>query len=48
LLEGFARWRAQLLEKGHVVVAATVLEEIGYTDMWKQDKSTEPPGAWKT
>ncbi|MCQ4162074.1 UvrD-helicase domain-containing protein [Roseomonas sp. GC11] len=44
LLEGFARWRAALAQEGHVVVAATLLEESGYTDMWKQDKSPEAPG----
>ena len=27
-----------------MVVAATLLDESGYTDMWKQDKSPEAPG----
>ncbi|MFC4166617.1 ATP-dependent helicase [Teichococcus aestuarii] len=44
LLEGFARWREGLGREGHVVVAATLLEESGYTEMWKQDKSPEAPG----
>jgi len=44
LLEGFARWRAALSKDGHVVVAATLLDESGYTDMWKQDKSPEAAG----
>jgi DNA helicase-2/ATP-dependent DNA helicase PcrA len=44
LLEGFARWRAMLPNEGHVVMAATLLEESGYTDMWKQDRSPEAPG----
>jgi DNA helicase-2/ATP-dependent DNA helicase PcrA len=44
LLEGFARWRAQLSAEGHVVVAGTMLDESGYTDMWKQDKSPEAAG----
>ena len=44
LMQGFARWRAQLGREGHVVTAATVLEESGYTDMWKQDRSAEAPG----
>jgi DNA helicase-2/ATP-dependent DNA helicase PcrA len=44
LLEGFARWREALSRDGHVVVAATLLEESGYTDMWKQDKSPEAAG----
>lgn len=44
LLEGFARWREMLSREGHVVVAATLLDESGYTEMWKQDKSPEAPG----
>lgn len=44
LLEGFARWREGLAREGHVMVAATLLEESGYTEMWKQDKSPEAPG----
>nr|WP_235913607.1 UvrD-helicase domain-containing protein [Pseudoroseomonas coralli] len=44
LLEGFARWREMLPREGHVVVAGTLLDESGYTDMWKQDKSPEAPG----
>ena len=44
LLQGFARWREMLPKDGHVVVAATLLDESGYTDMWKQDKSPEAPG----
>ncbi|HWX51499.1 MAG TPA: UvrD-helicase domain-containing protein [Roseomonas sp.] len=44
LLEGFARWREMLPREGHVVVAGTLLDESGYTAMWKQDKSPEAPG----
>jgi len=44
LLEAFVRWRAMLPNEGHVVMAATLLEESGYTDMWKQDRSPEAPG----
>lgn len=44
LLQGFDRWRAALAREGHVVVAATLLEESGYTAMWQQDKSPEAPG----
>ncbi len=29
---------------GHVVTVATMLDESGYTEMWKQDKSPEAPG----
>jgi DNA helicase-2/ATP-dependent DNA helicase PcrA len=44
LLRGFARWREALGREGHVLVAATLLDESGYTDMWKADKSPEAPG----
>jgi DNA helicase-2/ATP-dependent DNA helicase PcrA len=44
LLQSFARWRAMLEPEGHVVTVATMLDESGYTDMWKQDKSAEAPG----
>ena len=44
LVRAFARWREMLPREGHVVTAATVLDESGYTDMWKQDKSPEAPG----
>src|SRR5579863_8398547 len=44
LLRGFLRWRAMLETDGHVVTAATLLDESGYTDMWQQDKSPEAPG----
>jgi len=44
LLQGFERWRAALPRDGHVLVAATLLEEAGYTAMWQQDKSPEAPG----
>lgn len=44
LLQGFARWREMLPREGHVVAAATLLDETGYTEMWKQDKSPEAPG----
>ena len=44
LLHGFARWRDVLGKEGHVVAAATLLDESGYTEMWKQDKSPEAAG----
>jgi DNA helicase-2/ATP-dependent DNA helicase PcrA len=34
-----------MLDKdGHVVTIATMLDESGYTEMWRQDKSVEAPG----
>jgi DNA helicase-2/ATP-dependent DNA helicase PcrA len=44
LLEGMARWRAALEREGHIVVAAQILDESGYTEMWKQDRSPEAAG----
>jgi DNA helicase II / ATP-dependent DNA helicase PcrA len=44
LIGGFQRWREMLARDGHVVTIATLLDESGYTDMWKQDKSPEAPG----
>ena len=44
LLAGFERWRDGLARDGHVVTLATMLDESGYTEMWKQDKSPEAPG----
>jgi DNA helicase-2/ATP-dependent DNA helicase PcrA len=44
LLRGFARWREMLGREGHVVTAATLLDESGYTEMWQKDKSPEAPG----
>jgi DNA helicase II / ATP-dependent DNA helicase PcrA len=44
LIHGFARWREMLPREGHVVTAATLLDESGYTEMWKQDRSAEAPG----
>ncbi len=44
LLRGFVRWREMADRDGHVVAAAAMLDESGYTEMWKQDKSPEAPG----
>ena len=44
LLDGFARWREMLEREGHVTTIATMLDESGYTEMWKQDKSPDAPG----
>jgi DNA helicase-2/ATP-dependent DNA helicase PcrA len=41
---GFERWRRMLETDGHVVTAATLLDESGYMEMWRQDKSIEAPG----
>jgi DNA helicase-2/ATP-dependent DNA helicase PcrA len=44
LLRQFEQWRTMLEGDGHVVTVATMLDESGYTEMWKQDKSAEAPG----
>ncbi|MBW8267887.1 UvrD-helicase domain-containing protein [Caldovatus sp. SYSU G05006] len=44
LMRGFARWREQLRRDGHVATVAAMLDESGYTEMWKQDRSPEAPG----
>ena len=44
VVQSFDRWRA--LEQGadHVELVETVLDESGYVDMWRNDKSPEAPG----
>jgi DNA helicase-2/ATP-dependent DNA helicase PcrA len=44
VVEDFARWRAQAPRANHAELAATVLDESGYTRMWQEDKSPEAPG----
>jgi DNA helicase-2/ATP-dependent DNA helicase PcrA len=44
LLRNFTRWREQIAGAGHVATVAAMLDESGYTDMWKNDKSPEAPG----
>jgi DNA helicase-2/ATP-dependent DNA helicase PcrA len=39
-----SRWRAMLGRDGHVATAAAMLDESGYTDMWRNDPSPEAPG----
>lgn len=40
----FERWRKALETTPHTELAETILEESGYTDMWKNDRSAEAPG----
>ncbi len=44
LLEGMARWRAAAQTEPHMVVAAQILDESGYTEMWRLDKTPEAAG----
>jgi DNA helicase-2/ATP-dependent DNA helicase PcrA len=40
----FARWQEALEVKPHTELAEMILEESGYTEMWKNDRSAEAPG----
>ncbi len=44
LLAAFARWRAELDRVGHTELAEIILDESGYTEMWKLDRSADAPG----
>ena len=44
LVESFARWQDMLEKTPHTELGEIVLEESGYTDMWKNDRSAEAPG----
>ncbi len=44
LFAAVAHCRDMLPNDGHVVTMATLLDETGYTGMWKADKSPEAPG----
>ena len=43
-VRGFAAWHGMLEREGHVVTVATMLDERGYTELRKQDKSPDAPG----
>jgi len=40
----FTRWQERLETAPHTELAETILDESGYTDMWKNDRSAEAPG----
>ncbi len=40
----FGRWQEALERIPHIELAEQILEESGYIDMWKADKSAEAPG----
>ncbi|RIK88956.1 MAG: ATP-dependent DNA helicase [Hyphomicrobiales bacterium] len=44
LAASFARWQGMIDTTPHTELAETVLEESGYTEMWKNDRSAEAPG----
>jgi DNA helicase-2/ATP-dependent DNA helicase PcrA len=44
LAANFARWQSLIETKPHTELAETILDESGYTEMWKNDRSPEAPG----
>ena len=44
LIDDFDRWRTHSDQVHHAELAAQVLEESGYLNMWKLDKTPEAPG----
>jgi DNA helicase-2/ATP-dependent DNA helicase PcrA len=44
VIDNFDRWRAQKDTMPHNELAEIVLDESGYTEMWKRDKSAEAAG----
>jgi DNA helicase-2/ATP-dependent DNA helicase PcrA len=44
LLQDIERWRALAATESHTELARVVLDESGYTRMWKEDKTPEAPG----
>ncbi|MFQ3622214.1 MAG: UvrD-helicase domain-containing protein [Acetobacteraceae bacterium] len=44
LLRDLDRWRDMLGREGHVATAAAMLDESGYTEMWRRDTSPDAPG----
>ncbi|GLR59381.1 ATP-dependent helicase [Rhizobium indigoferae] len=43
VIQSFRRWQELLENTPHTELAEQILEESGYTDMWKNDKSAEAP-----
>ncbi|TRL37468.1 ATP-dependent helicase [Rhizobium straminoryzae] len=44
VIQSFKRWSELLENTPHTELAEQILDESGYTDMWKNDKSAEGPG----
>ncbi len=44
LFGALERARELMARESHVLAMASILDESGYTEMWKQDKSVEAPG----
>ena len=44
LVEAFRRWQGLIETTPHTELAGLILEESGYTDMWRNDRSADAPG----
>jgi DNA helicase-2/ATP-dependent DNA helicase PcrA len=44
LLDDFARWTGMAATRPHTDLAEAVLDESGYTAMWRDDRSADAPG----
>lgn len=44
LLQDFARWRKQAQDNDHIALTETILDESGYSEMWRLDKSPDSQG----
>ncbi|WP_244327803.1 ATP-dependent helicase [Roseibium sp. RKSG952] len=44
VLGNFERWRGQVETLSHTELAEIILDESGYTEMWRKDRSAEAPG----
>ena len=44
ILDDFKRWRSLMENTNHAELAQMVLDESGYMEMWKRDKTPEAPG----
>ncbi|MBD8890558.1 ATP-dependent helicase [Roseibium litorale] len=44
VLDHFERWRRDLEHTKHTEMAEIILDESGYTEMWRKDRSAEAPG----
>ncbi|MCR5859421.1 ATP-dependent helicase [Mesorhizobium sp. J428] len=44
VVANFGRWQEAIETTAHTELAEQILEESGYIDMWKADKSAEAPG----
>ena len=44
LLDNFIRWRDQAQDGDHIALTETIMDESGYLDMWRMDKSPDSEG----